>query len=88
MTGAILIGFMASSHINAVSASFYQVGVQVLAVAIVAIYAWIITTILLKILDSFGILRVSAEVQEAGLDDAMYGEHAYNLWNMDRKLPE
>ncbi|MCD1633365.1 ammonium transporter [Martelella mediterranea] len=86
MTGAILIGFMASSHINAVSASVKQLGVQVLAVVIVAAYSWIITTILLKILAGFGHLRVAEDVQEEGVDEAMVGERAFNLFNMKNDI--
>ncbi|MFD1198071.1 ammonium transporter [Brucella gallinifaecis] len=84
MTGAILIGVTASSNINAVSASAYQLGIQVMAVVIVAVYAWIITMILLKILDAFGHLRVSDEVQLEGLDDNLYGENAFSLWGMKK----
>lgn len=86
MTGAILIGVTASSNINAVSASAYQLGVQVLAVAIVAAYAWIITVILLKILDAIGHLRVPEEIQLEGLDDQLYGENAFNLWGMKKHM--
>ncbi|MCF3932036.1 ammonium transporter [Acuticoccus sp. M5D2P5] len=88
MTGALLIGVLASSHINEVSAGLHQLGIQALAVVIVAVYAWIITTILLKILDGFGTLRVPEDIQEEGLDESMYGERAYSLWDMQRKLPE
>ena len=86
MTGAILIGVTASSSINAVSASAYQLGIQAMAVAIVAAYAWIITMILLKILDAFGHLRVPEEVQVEGLDDNLYGENAFSLWGMKKHM--
>ncbi|WP_238121374.1 MULTISPECIES: ammonium transporter [unclassified Xanthobacter] len=88
ITGAILIGVAASSHINGVQASGHQLLMQVLAVAIVAFYAWVVTTILLTLLDLTGKLRVSDAVQEAGLDQTLVGESAYSLWDMDRKLPE
>lgn len=88
MTGALLIGVLASSSINKVSAGVHQLGVQALAVVFVSAYAWIVTMVLLRVLDSFRIVRVPADIQEKGLDDAMYGEHAYNLWNMDQKLPK
>ena len=88
MTGAILIGVLASSHINKVEASVGQLGIQVLAVAIVAIYASVITLILLKILDAFGVLRVPDAIQMSGLDKAETGESAYHLWGMDRSLPK
>lgn len=84
LTGALLIGVLASSSINQVSAGLHQLGVQALAVAIVAAYASLVTYILLKILDGLGVLRVSSSVQEKGLDDAMYGERAFNLWDMER----
>ncbi|MFS2324217.1 MULTISPECIES: ammonium transporter [Brucella] len=86
MTGAILIGVTASSNINAVSASAYQLGIQAMAVAIVAAYAWIITMILLKILDAFGHLRVPEEVQLEGLDEDLYGENAFSLWGMKKHM--
>ncbi|MCX5480128.1 ammonium transporter [Kaistia geumhonensis] len=88
MTGAILIGVLASSHINKVEASVGQLGIQVLAVAIVAVYASVITLVLLKILDAFGILRVPDAIQMSGLDKAETGESAYHLWGMDRSLPK
>ncbi|MCX5581161.1 ammonium transporter [Kaistia terrae] len=88
MTGALLIGVLASSSINKVSAGFYQLGVQALAVVIVAAYAAIVTTIILKVLDMTGKMRVPEDEQINGLDEAMVGERAYNLWNMDRKISE
>ena len=44
----------------------------------------IVTWILLKILDLAGILRISDDVQRAGVDEKMVGEDAYHLWNFDR----
>lgn len=82
ITGSLLIGVLASSQINAVSAGMHQLSIQIMAVVIVAAYAWIITNILLKCLDAIGNLRVPAQVQEEGLDDDLYGERAFNLWNM------
>ncbi|MBB6307178.1 ammonium transporter [Xanthobacter tagetidis] len=84
MTGALLIGVLASAQINQVSAGAHQLGVQALAVAVVAAYACLVTFILLKVLDGMGVLRVSEALQEKGLDTAMYGEQAFNFWNMDR----
>lgn len=88
MTGALLIGVLASSHINEVSAGGHQLLVQFLAVALVAAYASLITYILLKLLDGMGILRVSDIIQEEGLDKPLYGESAFNFWNMDRSRPK
>ncbi len=88
VTGALLIGVLASSHINAVAASVHQFGVQLLAVAIVAAWGSIVTYLLLKVLDWLGVLRVPEAIQEAGLDKPIYGESAFNLWNMDRGNPK
>lgn len=88
LTGALMIGLCASAGINAIEASGRQLGVQALAVAVVAAYAMIVTFVLLKILDLTGTLRVPEAEQRAGLDAEMVGEEAYHLWEMDRKLPK
>ncbi|UYW32673.1 ammonium transporter [Methylorubrum extorquens] len=87
LIGALLIGLLASSHINQVSASLQQFGVQLLAVLVVGAYASFVTFMILTGLDRFGTLRVPEEIQEEGLD-TMLGERAFNLWNMDRTLPK
>lgn len=84
MMGAILIGLLASPHINAVSAGAYQLGVQLFGVALIAVYASAITWLLLKVIDSFGILRVSDSIQIDGLDKNLYGENAFDLWGMEK----
>ncbi|MDH5856301.1 ammonium transporter [Lampropedia aestuarii] len=81
MTGALLIGVLASSSINQVSASLEQLGVQALAVMIVAAYAWILTTCILKAIDVTGHLRVPADQQQSG-EYGVFSENAYNLWDM------
>ena len=88
MTGAILIGVAASSNINEVNASLHQLGIQALAVAIVAVYAAVVTLVILKVIDGFGTLRVPQEIQEEGLDEATHGERAYNLWDMSSKISD
>ncbi len=82
ITGSLLIGIMASSHINAVSASLRQFLVQALAIVVVAVYSAVVTNIILRLIDSMGTLRVPEEVQRQGLDESLYGEHAYSWWNM------
>jgi len=79
MTGALLIGVLASSNINKVAASSHQLGVQALAVVIVAVYSWVLTTLVLKALDLTGTLRVPQNIPEAGLDHA---------WNMTKKIAD
>jgi len=82
MTGALLIGVLASPSINAVSAGPRQLFVQALAIAIVVLYAVVITSIILFLLDRLTKLRVPEEVQKEGVDEQLYGERAFTLWGM------
>ena len=88
ITGSLLIGVLASPAINAVSAGGRQLSVQATAVAIVVIYAVILTTIILFLLDKLTKLRVPVEVQREGLDEPFYGENAFGLWGMKSGKPE
>jgi Amt family ammonium transporter len=88
ITGSLLIGVLASPAINAVSASAHQLSVQALAVAIVVIYAVVVTSIILFLLDKLTQLRVPEAVQREGLDEEMYGERAYSLWGMKSGSPD
>ncbi|MDF2496364.1 MAG: ammonium transporter, partial [Sphingomonas sp.] len=88
ITGSLLIGVLASPTINAVSAGGRQLSVQAIAVAIVVIYAIVITSIILFVLDRVSTLRVPEEVQREGLDETLYGQSAYSLWGMKSGNPE
>ena len=81
ITGSILIGLLASSHINAVSAGPRQLLVQIVGILVVVIYAAVVTAVILRVLDRFGKLRVAEDVQREGLDEKL-GEQAFSLWNM------
>ncbi len=87
ITGSLLIGVLASPTINAVSAGSRQLLVQAVAVAIVVLYAIIITSIILFVLDRLTKLRVPEEIQREGLDQELYGESAYSLWGMKSGTP-
>jgi Amt family ammonium transporter len=54
-------------------------GKQVAATALVAVYAFVVTWLILKVLDRFERVRVDDEVEFAGLDTEMSEELAYNL---------
>jgi Amt family ammonium transporter len=82
ITGSILIGLLASSHINAVSAGPRQLLVQIVGILVVVIYAAVVTAGILRVLDRFGKLRVAEDVQREGLDEKLLGEQAFGLWNM------
>ena len=82
-TGTILTGVFAVAAINHIAGLFagdaHQFGVQVLAVAIAAIYAFGVTYGILKLVGWLTPVRVSAEVEAKGLDQALHGEVAYDL---------
>jgi Amt family ammonium transporter len=69
--------------VNNVSGLFdgnlYQLGVQVFAVLVVSAFAFAGSYLLLRLVDLFSPLRVSAEEEDAGLDISQHGEEAYNL---------
>ncbi len=84
LIGTICLGIFASKAINpagangllAGNASF--LGTQLFAVTVVAIYAFIVSFILFKIIDLIIGLRVTDEDEIKGLDKALHSETAYN----------
>jgi Amt family ammonium transporter len=82
--GAVAVGLFATAAVNpAVRGLFYgnsaQLGIQVLAVAVVSAFAFIGSYLLLRLVDVFSPLRVSAKEEDEGLDMSQHGEEAYNL---------
>jgi Amt family ammonium transporter len=82
--GAVSVGLFATAMVNpAVSGLFYgnaaQLGIQVLAVLVVAAFAFAGSYLLLKLVDVFSPLRVSAKEEDEGLDLSQHGEEAYQL---------
>ncbi|KPV53762.1 ammonia channel protein [Kouleothrix aurantiaca] len=81
--GALATGIFATKAVNAAGADglLYgnpgQLGVQALAIVVVAAYAAAVTWGLLKILDATIGLRVSREEEHRGLDTTQHGEVAY-----------
>ncbi len=79
--GAIAVGLFATAAVNNVQGLFYgdpaQLGVQLLAVAVVSTFAFCGSYLLLKIIDKFSPLRVSPAEEDAGLDISQHGEEAY-----------
>lgn len=81
--GSLLLGVFASTAINAAGAdgllrggaAFF--GIQVAAVAIVAVYAFVVTWLILKAVDLFEPVRVPDAVEQKGLDSEIHGESAY-----------
>ncbi|HEY7832770.1 MAG TPA: ammonium transporter [Ktedonobacterales bacterium] len=81
--GTILTGLFAVTAINHINGLFagdaHQFWVQVLGVAIAAVYAFGVTFLILKLVNLFTPVRVSAEVEAKGLDQALHGEVAYDM---------
>ncbi|ABZ74990.1 ammonium transporter [Shewanella halifaxensis HAW-EB4] len=76
--GSLLVGLLASDAIDEVQAGASQFLIQLVAVVVVAIYSWFITTLILKIIDRNGSLKVPDDIQESGLDYAELGSNAYS----------
>ena len=77
VTGALLLGILASSNIDKVNASIHQFLMQLLGVIIVAVYSFVVTIIIFKVISAWGPIRVTKEEEEAGLDESLHGEEAY-----------
>jgi Amt family ammonium transporter len=80
--GAIATGLFATLAVNSAGADglFYgnpaQVVTQLIAIAVTGSYSFIVTVVLLKVLDAVMGLRVTQEEEEAGLDISLHGESA------------
>jgi len=83
--GALATGLFASKAVNDAGADglFFgnaaQFGIQVIAVGVTLVYSFVISLILLKILDATMGLRVKADEEETGLDLAEHQETGYSL---------
>ncbi len=77
-TGTILIGLLADKTVNGVGASFHQLLVQVGGVVLTAIYAFVLTYVLLKILGAVTQIKPTQKQIEEGLDKTLLEETAYD----------
>ena len=81
--GTIATGIFASKSINPNGANgllygnLKVFGVQLLSVAVVMLYAFILTFVILKVLNAVMGIRVSEEEELRGLDFSIHGEDAY-----------
>ncbi len=82
--GALATGLFASRAVNAAGADglFFGnpslLGVQALSVAVAWVYSFIVTLILVTVLDKTLGLRVSEDHEVNGLDLSQHGETGYN----------
>jgi ammonium transporter, Amt family len=82
--GALSVGLFATAAVNpAVSGLFFgnpmQLGIQVVAVVVVAAFAFLGSYMLLRFVDLISPLRVSLQEEDEGLDLSQHGEEAYHL---------
>lgn len=78
-TGSILIGLLADRTVNGVGAGMHQFLVQAGGVILVAVYSFVITFILLKILGAITNIRPSDKVIQEGLDHTLLNETTYDI---------
>jgi len=81
--GSILVGVFAESSVNGVNGlifgDLHQFGIQVFAVVLTGVFAFVVTWAILKVLDMFSPVRVSEEAEIEGLDASLHGETAYDF---------
>lgn len=81
--GLIATGLFASPAINGVAGLFYgnssQLGIQVISVIVPAIYSFVVSFIIAKVLDKTMKLRVDEKTEIGGLDTNLHEESGYRL---------
>jgi Amt family ammonium transporter len=81
--GSIATGLFATAAVNGVNGLLYgnagQLVAQLIAVGVVAPFAFFGSYALLKVINVFSPLRVSPEEEDTGLDMSQHGEEAYHL---------
>ncbi len=91
--GALLIGFLATPTVTGIltpakgdgpagllyGGGLGQLGKQVTGVLVVAVYSFVLTWIIGKVLDKIMGLRVSEDVEAAGIDLEVHAESAYDI---------
>ena len=83
MLGSVLVGVFAVESVNGVNGliagDIHQFLIQVAAVLLTSVYAFIVTYLILKVINIFMPVRVSAEEEKEGLDVSIHHEVAYRL---------
>lgn len=79
--GSILVGVFAEESINGVggliNGDVHQLLIQIAGVLIISAYAFIVTFIILKVVNKFVPVRVSEYEEQRGLDISIHHEEAY-----------
>lgn len=81
--GTILLGIFASKSVNGISGliegDVYQFGIQVFGTVLASVYAFVVTMLILKVVNKFLPVRVSQEEERLGLDASLHHEEAYHM---------
>jgi ammonia channel protein AmtB len=81
VVGSILVGVFAQKSVNGISGliegNWRQFGVQVLGVVVCFVFSFVVTMLILKIMNAIHPIRVSEGVEAKGLDMGEFGEQAY-----------
>jgi Amt family ammonium transporter len=82
--GALATGLFASSTVNSAGNGLFfgnpgQIGIQALSLLATIVYVFVVTLVLLKIVDIFIGLRVNAEDEVKGLDLTQHRESGYTI---------
>ncbi|MCD7125265.1 ammonium transporter [Limosilactobacillus caviae] len=78
-TGTMLIGILADRTVNGIGASGHQFLIQAGGVILVAVYSFVITFILLKLLGALTNIRPTDKVISEGLDHTLLNETTYDI---------
>ncbi len=84
MVGTLMVGLFASLVVNAAGANgmFFGNAKQLLiqggAVVVVAAYSFVVSLVVLKVIEAVGGLRVNADQETEGLDITQHGEAGYS----------
>jgi len=81
IVGSILVGVFAQKSVDGISGlvegNWHQFGVQVLGVVACFAFSFIVTLLILKVMNAIHPIRVSEAVEAKGLDEGEFGEEAY-----------
>jgi ammonium transporter, Amt family len=81
--GALAVGLLAKASVSGganglfFGGGFAQLGKQALSLVVAAVYSFVVTFVILKVVDRLIGLRVSADDEEVGLDLSQHGERGY-----------
>lgn len=81
--GSILVGVFAESVVNGTSGlvqgNVHQFLIQVFGVVFTGVYAFVVTYLILKVINVFDSVRVPETMEIRGLDTSIHGETAYEF---------